>query len=237
MRAGAALVGQMRVDFASSLRLGGHDLTVIRPSRAKNLSQPAVARWWRYALAARRAAQDRRPRNLKMSAADLRCLDVYYTSPRPVYVVTVPHGDSFNLFPVDLVSFLGDAGFFLALRSSSPSIPFMQEDGRLVFSSVPAALRDTIYRLGAHHTRAYDRVDDLGLALTPSPAFGLPAPAQAFRVREFRVLDHRTVGSHVVFQAVQVAISERDLEPQLAHVSAAFARYAARLGAPFVAAG
>lgn len=232
VRAGGSLVGQMRVDVERTVQLGGCTVTVVRPSRARNLSVPPPRRWWLYALAARRVAADQRPGNLLMSASDLRCLDVFMIEPRPVYLVTVRHGDSFNLFPMNLVSYMGTAGFFLALRSSSPSIPFMKEDGRLVFSSVPAACRDAIYRLGAHHSRPYNGVDDVGFVMTTSPEFGLPTPAEAFRVREFQVVDHVEIGSHVVFMAEQKAISGRGGEPQLGHVSAMFAEYAARTGSP-----
>ena len=168
-----------------------------------------------------------------MTAADLRAFDVYYQRPRPVWLVTVPHCSNFNIFPMDLLDTMDGDRLFLALRSSSPSIPFMRQRCAIALSAVPVTFKEVIYRLGAHHKIAYASDIPLPFATVRSARHDLIVPESAFAVSEWMLRDWVEVGSHTCFMAERISETRTDSGSQLAHVSAMFARGARAVDLPF----
>ena len=118
-RASDQRLGEILVTDAGSVPLGDASLQLFRTIGSGNASAPRATRAWRYALSwihARRAPS--RGDGLCMSAADLRCLNVYYMWPRIVYLVGTTSGDRSNLFPMDLVGRVDETHFLLALRAT-----------------------------------------------------------------------------------------------------------------------
>jgi hypothetical protein len=226
-----ALLGSMELESFGHIELGRDTISLFRPRHARTACVTALERHWRYLLAWRKAWVRRRTPGLNMTSADLIALDVYYQKPRPVWLVTVPHAAQFNMFPMDLLQFFEDKRLFLALRSTSPSIPFMRQRCAIALSAVPADLKPVIYSLGSHHQAAYDPSKPLPFATVRSASHGLPVAAPAFRVTEWTITDWKEVGSHTCFIADYAGDTELGSAAQLAHVSALFAHseFAARV--------
>ena len=168
-----------------------------------------------------------------MSFADLKALNVFYMMPRPVYLISVVHGEASNVFPMDLVGPLGDDLFLLALRLTSPSVELIGKSGRVVAASAPAAMKEQVYHLGAHHKKRSIDWDALPFAVEPSPVFAMPTLSGPVGLRELEVLHSEPVGSHMLFvTSVANQIGEAD-EPQLSHVSDMYAHWRARHGRSF----
>ena len=231
--ADGTLLGSMDLHFFERLQLGTEVFSLFRPSRARTACVATLERQWRYLLAWRRAAVRKNAPGMTMTSADLKALDVYYQRPRPVWLVTVPHQNHFNMFPMDLLQVFPDQRLFLALRSSSPSIPYMRQRCPIALSAVPADLKQVIYRLGSHHQAAYVPDAPLPFATVRSAAHGLVVAAPAFRITEWTISDWKEVGSHTCFIADYVRDTTLGSAPQLAHVSALFARSAVATHLPF----
>jgi flavin reductase (DIM6/NTAB) family NADH-FMN oxidoreductase RutF len=228
------LLGRLLLRAEHSLSGALGDTQLFRPLASRVDCEAAVARWWKYLLAWRQVrAQAGVPHAFAMSFADLRALNVFYMMPRPVHLVSVVHQERSNLFPMDLVGPVGQDTFVLALRATSPSIELMRASGRIVFSGAPAALKEVVFRLGAHHKARSIDWDGLPIAVRPSPHFGIPVPQAALRVRELEVAASHDIGSHVFFVTTVAADTRLADEPQLAHVSDMYARWAAAAGRPF----
>ena len=133
-----------------------------------------------------------------MSAADLYCLNVYYTWARRVFLIGVAHGERSNFFPMDLVGRVDPDHFLLALRATSPAIELTESSRVIAMSGAPADRLDTVYALGAHHRKASIDPSALPFPVRRSPRHGLPVLAEGF-TRELTVRQVHRVGSHVLF--------------------------------------
>jgi hypothetical protein len=230
------ILGRMALLPAGRISLGGVPIALFSPTDGRTACVGMAERWWRYLLAWRRAQVRRGAPGLSVSFPDLRALDVYYQRPRPVWLVTVPHAVGFNLFPMDLLEPIdGAQRLFLALRSTSVSVPFMRQRCAIALSAVAATWKTAIYALGNHHRAGYAAGAPLPFALSRSAAHGLEVPAPAFSIAEWRICDSIEVGSHTCFVADRVDKTiGGSAELQLAHVSALLARRNAAAGAPFL---
>jgi flavin reductase (DIM6/NTAB) family NADH-FMN oxidoreductase RutF len=210
-------------------------LHLFRTTRSWNRTAPPITRWVRYVLAWQHARDAvRRGDRLLMSAADLRALNAYYISARPVYLVGVSHEKQVNLFPMDLVAPLGSGDFVLALRSTSPAIDVIEASRRIAMSGAPAAHLRAIYELGAQHRRTTIDLDALEFSVTRSRLFGLPVLAGAGLVRELSVQALHRIGSHVLF-VCRVEDENGHTDAQVAHVSAMYAERLTRMKQPYQA--
>ena len=226
-----ARLGEIRLAPAESVPLGDASLRLFRTTGCRNAAVPALTRWWRYALSwehARRAPA--RGDGLRMSAADLRCLNVYYMWPRPVYLVGVAAGDRSNLFPMDLVGQVDAHHFLLALRATSPAIELMERSRVIAMSAAPADQLRAVYALGAHHRQANVDTGALPFAVVRSALHGLPVLASGF-TRELSVRQVHRHGSHVLF-VCRVDVEQGRTPRQLAHISLMYAEWLARRGRP-----
>jgi flavin reductase (DIM6/NTAB) family NADH-FMN oxidoreductase RutF len=228
------LLGILRVTSAGSIERAAGKIALLRPAHASVRCIPPALLMQRYALAWRQAQRNLKdPHAFHMSFADLKALNVFYMMPRPVYLVSVVHKDASNIFPMDLVGALGDDRFLLALRLTSPSVELMRESGRIVVAGAPAAMKQQVYQLGAHHRKRSIDWGALPFAVEPSPDFGIPALSGPLGLSELEVLHSESVGSHMVFLT---SVANRILgadEPQLCHVSDMYAHWRARHGRPF----
>ncbi len=187
--------------------------------------------------------QRRNPHNFRMTHPDIRASHVFYICPRPVVLVTVEHEGAGNMFPMDLIGpfprdligpfprdligpfprdLIGTTDspwFSMALRLTSPAVELMKQSRRMVLTSAPFSYKDVAYKLGEHHRKARIDWGTLPFATRPSAQFGLPVAEAGLRVREVRVEEWHTVGSHMLFLTSVVSDTSREpsVEKQLFH--------------------
>ena len=228
------LLGTIRLSPAGALDHSGGHVDLYCPWGSSVRCVPALYRAWRYVTAWRHMKVDaKRPGAFHMDFADIKALNVFYMMPRPVYLVTVVHGERSNLFPMDLVGPLGTNQFLLALRTTSRSIETILASERIVLSGAPARCKELAYRLGGQHREGSIDWRALGVELEPSPRFGFPIPADRLGVRELELRHSQVVGSHRFFVTSIVHEEGPREEPQLCHVSEMYACWRAGQGRPF----
>ena len=224
-------LGEITLAPAGSVSLGSSALSLFRATRSRNAMVSTATRWRRYTLAwihAQRAPS--RGDGLCMSAADLRCLNIYYTWPRRVFLVGVAAEERSNLFPMDLVGRVDAEHFLLALRATSPAIELMESSRVIAMSGAPADQLGAIYALGAHHRKTSVDTSALPFPVRRSPRHGLPILTEGF-TRELTVQHVHRVGSHVLF-VCRVDDEQGATRRQLAHVSLMYAEWLAKRGRP-----
>jgi len=228
-------LGEIRLTPAGSVPLGDARLALFRTTSCRNATAPSLTRWWRYVLSWEHARRARaRGDGLCMSASDLRCLNVYYMWPRPVYLIGVAAGDRSNLFPMDLVGRVDARHFLLALRATSPAIELMETSRVIAMSAAPADQLRAVYALGAHHRVPSVDTSGLPFAVMRSARHALPVLSTGF-TRELSVQEVHRLGSHVLF-VCRVDVEQGAAPRQLAHISLMYAEWLARHGRPVEAA-
>mgnify|MGYP001599253967 CR=1 FL=1 len=106
----------------------------------------------------------------------------------------------------------------------------------MLLSDVAAADRGLAYRLGVHHREPLADWQSLPCATARLPAFSLPFPQSALRLRELEILAFETIGSHALFVtriAAEQTLAEAD---RLHHTSGLYQHFRTRHRRPFPAA-
>ncbi len=225
-------LADIRLQHVGAIALSRGTLQLYQALGCRNQCAPPFRRWTSYALSWRHARRaERRGDRLRMSAADLRCLNAYYMVPRPVFLVSVQYAERTNVFPMDLVGAVSSGEFLLALRETSPAVALMEESRRIAMSAAPASQLRVIHDLGAHHRLPTVDVAAIPLAFSTSPTFNLPVLAGGGLVREITIHTVHRIGSHVLF-AGTIESESGHTRGQLAHVSAMYAEWLSRARRP-----
>ena len=193
-----------------------------------------LRRSWNAWLQNRLMLKSRAPHHLAMEPAAVQQLMTAYLYPRPVVLVSVRALGHQNIFPMDLIGPLERSGLFsLALRSTNVSEPIMREVRQVALSSIPAAMKNVVYKLSEHHKRPPDDWNALPFPMRPSREFGVPVVSSALRIRELAIVHSQVIGSHTFFLC-RIASDENLAEGlQLHHTAGFHQAYRRRRSVPF----
>jgi flavin reductase (DIM6/NTAB) family NADH-FMN oxidoreductase RutF len=196
------LLGEIRLSYAETIRIGDRVLCLFRGSRSTNRCLPRSVVWRRYldfARQQRRVAKGPTPPEIRMIIRELFALSTFYICPRPVVLVSVVDGNAGNIFPMDLIGPIGGQHFTLALHGTSTAVCLLERSRRVALSGVPVEQISIAYALGQNHKKTDFRWNQISFDLTTSPAFGLPIPEFALSVKEMEIEEVRAMGSHKLF--------------------------------------
>jgi hypothetical protein len=122
-----------------------------------------------------------------------------YTYPRRVRVVSFRGEDYYNIFPMDLVGDISQAGrYAFGLRHTNLALSRIIGAKKIVVSEVSFAKKEVIYQLGSHHGTNPPPIDKLPFGVLTSPAFGFWIPDWADSCKEIRILRTIDLGSHML---------------------------------------
>ena len=195
-------LGEIRLSYAETIRIGDRALCLFRGSRSTNRCLPRSVVWRRYldfARRQRRIAKGPTAPETRMILRELFALSTFYICPRPVVLVSVVDGNAGNIFPMDLIGPIGGQHFTLALHATSTAVSLMERSRRVALSGVPVEQISIAYALGQNHKKTDFCWNQISFDLTTSPAFGLPIPEFALSVKEMEIEEVRAMGSHKLF--------------------------------------
>lgn len=214
------LLGSLQLVREPSLVVDIAPLAFYRVEAGEHRCLRSPLREWNAWLQHRSMARHAASNHLNMPPAAAQQLMIAYLCPRPVVLVSVATKGHRNIFPMDLIGPLERSGLYsLALRSTNISEPVMRDIRRVALSDMPAAMKSVVYKLAAHHKQPPQDWGALPLPMQPSAEFGIPAVAQALRVRELAIVHAQVIGSHTFFLARIAAIEERGQGAQLHHTA------------------
>lgn len=122
-----------------------------------------------------------------------------YSYPRRIRVVSFRQDDYYNIFPMDLLGDISSCNrYVFGLRHSNVALAKIIATGKLVVAEAPFAQKDTIYRLGAHHSSSPPSIDALPFNTIQSKNHGFYVPDWALSYREIDVLKTINLGSHML---------------------------------------
>jgi flavin reductase (DIM6/NTAB) family NADH-FMN oxidoreductase RutF len=202
------LLGKIDLVPFETLPLDEQSLHLFRSYGSRNYCLPLPRLWMRYLQYAYQRWHSPNS-EISMSASDVHSMCVFYICPRPTGLVSVSDGNCTNVFPMNLMGAASERFFCFALKTVTPVVRLVERAGRLAVSSLPVEEARLAYSLGKNHNK--EGIDVPGLPFTAclSPAFDLPIPEFALRIREFRVERVKNLGSHTLFVARRIHDEER----------------------------
>jgi flavin reductase (DIM6/NTAB) family NADH-FMN oxidoreductase RutF len=228
------LLGVLSLARTASIAVEGTSVTIYRVEDSEHRCLPWPRRSWNAWLQNRVMRKSNTSHHALMDPDSVQQLMIAYLCPRPVILVSVDTPDHRNMFPMDLIGPLQRSSLFsLALRNTNVSEPVIRDVRKVALSSMPASMKGTVYKLAEHHKEALEDWSTLPFPTRPSRTFGIPAVADALRIRELSIVHAHDMGSHTFFLG-RIA-SDEDLTEgaQLHHTAGFHQAYRRRRNAAF----
>lgn len=155
-----------------------------------------------------------------LSFFKLKSFVAAYSYPRRVRVISFRDDEYFNIFPMDLLGDIPQAGrYVFGLRHTNTTLARIIATKKVMVSEFPYAKKETIYRLGSHHSASPPSIGELPFGVIESQAFGFWAPEWVESYKEIRILKTINLGSHMLMWGEPVAESRiRPDTPHLYHI-------------------
>ena len=122
-----------------------------------------------------------------------------YSYPRKVSLISFKSEDHYNIFPMDLVGELKNPNrMVFGLRHTNRTLSRIITTEKLIASEIPFTQKDSIYKLGSHHSVNPPLPKDLPFHVSESNVFGFYIPEWACSYKEIRILKTINLGSHML---------------------------------------
>jgi len=208
------MLGEIGLRAAGIIRTSGQTLRLFQARSCRNHCLPWTRLWAHQLLQVYFQWRRGGDPDVRMDTLGTRSMMVLFICPRPVVLVSVMHGETGNIFPMNLMGPIGKDYMAFALNSSRQAAPFVERAGCTVFSNIPSEQSEVARQLRGNHRQKSVRWDQLPFETRPSASLGIPVPCFALRVREMEVEAVRKLGSHTLFVARVVHDERRSARPQ-----------------------
>ena len=129
----------------------------------------------------------------------LKQVQIAYSVPRTISLVTVTANELFNLFPTDLHGEINDLYYIISLRQGGKAAQQVQEAGLVLLSEVEPGIYKSVYSLGKNHMQPLKEKSLFPFSGLFSNRFNLPIPANTVTYRELEMTRFFDQGIHRIF--------------------------------------
>jgi hypothetical protein len=159
-------------------------------------------------------------------------VQVAYSVPRNISLITVQNGGQYNLFPTDLHGAAGNDQYIISLRHEGKACGQVLNSGQLTISEVKADSCKLVYSLGKNHMQATRPKDEHPFGSEISDRLKLPLPEIAIRYRELELQDSFILGIHRVMRFKVINLHQVATGETLAHIHNSYATWRYNKGLP-----
>ncbi|MEN0052184.1 MAG: hypothetical protein AAGC65_00875 [Mucilaginibacter sp.] len=133
------------------------------------------------------------------SFEQLKAFSSAYSYPRRVRIISFKEGDYYNIFPMDLLGEIKPGNkYVFGLRHTNTALAKIIQTGKIIVSEVPFEYKDTIYKLGSHHSSGAPPVEKLPFKVIESEQFGFYVPDWVNSYKEISIIKTINLGSHML---------------------------------------
>lgn len=156
----------------------------------------------------------------------LKQVQVAYSMPRKICLISTGKNGLYNLFPTDLHGKVNDQLYVISLRHEGKACRQVMETGRLVLSDMEVGAYKRVYSLGKNHMQPLKERYTFEFSPSDSAIFHLPLPLQVLAYKELELADSFTEGIHrlLIFRIVNEIKLTAD-HGTLAHIHSAYATW------------
>lgn len=155
-----------------------------------------------------------------------RQVQIAYSIPRNISLITIEQDGLYNLFPTDLHGLQDDNFYCISLRHAGKACNQVMSRRRIILSQMDPKFYKTVYALGKNHMQEPKSFACLPFSDTVSEKFKLPLPVGAVSYFELELAGGFTYGIHrlIFFRQLNIK-SLQAYRPVLTHIHNAFATW------------
>jgi flavin reductase (DIM6/NTAB) family NADH-FMN oxidoreductase RutF len=140
----------------------------------------------------------KRPGNVFLPGNLYKQVQIAYSIPRNISLVTAGQNDLFNLFPTDLHGPVSEDHYIISLRHDGKACQQVLNTGSILLTQVHSDFYKTVYALGKNHMQEMKVKENYPFADGVSARLQLPLPQSALFYRELELRDSFIHGIHRV---------------------------------------
>jgi hypothetical protein len=160
-------------------------------------------------------------------------VQIAYSIPRIISLVTVGNGESYNLFPTDLHGPVNEQYYIDSLRHEGKACRQVENAGKILISEVHSNSYKTVYSLGKNHMQELKSRDHFPFGKLTSATFQLPLPEGVLHYRELELKESFVQGIHKIMLFKTVSSNKTGNNPAtLSHIHNVYATWRHKQGLP-----
>lgn len=169
---------------------------------------------------------NKKPGNVFLHNNLYKQVQIAYSIPRIISLISVKKGELYNLFPTDLHGPLNDQYYISSLRHEGKACKQVESARKIIISTVHCQSYKMAYGLGKNHMQDLKPSKNFPFGSRVSKNFQIPIPETALSYHELEIEDSFIHGIHKIFLYKIIAKEVISSEPAtLAHIHNAFATW------------
>ena len=169
---------------------------------------------------------NKKPGNVYLKNNLLKQVQIAYSVPRTISLVTVSADGFYNLFPTDLHGEINGQYYIISLRQGGKAAQQVEETRCVLLSEVEPAIYKTVYSLGKNHMQPLKEKDLFPFSSLTSQRFNMPVPANSTTYRELEMIRYLDHGIHRIFLFKIISTQQLVEHPRsLAHIHGVYATW------------
>ena len=186
-----------------------------------------------YIIGLNNQVYNRKKENVFLNNALYKQVQIAYSIPRIISLITVGSGGLYNLFPTDLHGQVNEQYYVSSLRHGGKACKQVENAGRIVISQVHSDVYKTVYALGKNHMQELKPKENFFFSESQSSVFKLPMPKSLLSYRELELAGSFEHGIHKLFLYKIISSQAVRKDPStLAHIHNCYATWRYRKGLP-----
>lgn len=192
-----------------------------------------VSSFHQYIVALNNQLYNRKEGNIFLDNDLYRQVQIAYSLPRIISLITVGSGELYNLFPTDLHGSVNEQYYVSSLRHGGKACMQVETAGRIVISQVHTDSYRTVYALGKNHMQELKPKENFFFSGSLSGIFNLPLPKSLLSYKELQLVGSFEHGIHklLLYKTISSQSVSRDLST-LAHIHNSYATWRYHEGLP-----
>lgn len=158
-------------------------------------------------------------------------VQVAYSIPRTISLVTVAEGRLFNCFPTDLHGQVSEHLYIISLRHEGKACRQVLSSGKILLAEMSCTQFKTVYSLGKNHMQDPRPRESFPFSELNSANFALPIPNGGIAYRELELLDSFNHGIHkIMLFHIRSRVQLVSSNATLAHIHNVYATWRRKKG-------
>ena len=173
---------------------------------------------------------EKKPGNVFLKGNLYKQVQIAYSIPRRVCLITVGENNLFNLFPTDLHGQINDQYYVISRRHTGQACRQVESAGRIVLSQMKATACKKVYSLGKNHMQPLKDLSSFDFSEMHSKIFRLPLPQDRIGYKELELENSFICGIHKLLLFKIIHHEEAKQTGTLAHIHNSYATWRYKKG-------